>query len=407
MLKKTIRTVSVFAVGILAGIILYIYFGTNSENSSLSEDSLLVNNLYANSSANTPDLDVNSSRQNSITRAIKILGPAVVGINVTQIREYRRRSPLTTSDPLLRKFFPELFKDHSYQEQVKSLGSGFIISSDGYILTNEHVVTDAKEVIITMTGGEKVEAEIIGTDPKSDVALLKVNLDSLQFAILGNSDDVILGEWAIAVGNPFGLFEINNKPTVTVGVISALNRDFYDMEQMEGRIYQDMIQTDASINHGNSGGPLCNALGEVIGMNTFIFSDGGGEGSVGIGFAIPVNRISRLIDELKTNTIIDRDFWIGIRVKNLDRVIARKMGYNETDGVVVTYIDRRSPAEKAGMKLGDIITKIGKNPIALDKHVTEAIYKEDLRVGDSLDFQVWRDGEVVVLRLLLESIKGY
>ena len=175
---------------------------------------------------------------------------------------------------------------------------------------------------------------------------------------------------------------------------------------MEGRIYQDMIQTDASINPGNSGGPLCNSLGEVIGMNAFILNDVG-KVSVGIGFAIPINRISQLIDELKTNTIIDRDFWIGIRVKNLDRVIARKMGYNETDGVVVTHIDRRSPAEKAGMKLGDIITKIGKTPIALDKHVTEAIYEEDLRVGDSMEFQVWRDGEVIDLKLLLESIKGY
>jgi serine protease Do len=167
-----------------------------------------------------------------------------------------------------------------------------------------------------------------------------------------------------------------------------------------------MIQTDASINHGNSGGPLCNALGEVIGMNTFIYSDRG-EGSIGIGFAIPINRISRLIDDLKTNRKIDRDFWIGIRVKNLDRVIARKMGYDGTDGVVVTYIDSRSPAEKAGMKLGDIIIKIGNTPIALDKHVTEAIYEEDLRVGDSLSFQVWRDGSIINLKLNLESIRDY
>jgi len=404
MSRKTIRTVFIFCIGILAGIVLYVQFGTNPENSSLSEDSLFVNNLYANSSTENPDQDINSSRQNSITRAIKILAPAVVGINVTQVREYRRRSPLTTPDPLLREFFPELFKDYHYQQQVESLGSGFVISSDGYILTNEHVVENAKEIIITMTDGEKTEAEIVGTDPKSDVALLKINLDSLQFAKLGNSDDVILGEWAIAVGNPFGLFEINNKPTVTVGVISALNRDFYEMD---GRIYQDMIQTDASINHGNSGGPLCNALGEVIGMNTFILNDDRGEGSVGIGFAIPINRISRLIDELKTKTTIDRDFWIGIRVKNLDPVISQKIGYDGKDGVMVTYIDRRSPAEKAGMRLGDIITKIGNTHIARDKNVTEAIYEEDLRVGDSLDFQMWRDGKIVNLTLLLESIKGY
>jgi serine protease Do len=403
MSRKTIRTVFIFCIGIIAGIFLYIHFGTKPDKSTVAEDSLLVDNLYANSPIDNVNQEINSSRQNSITRAVKILSPAVVGINVTQVHEYRRTSPFSTRDPLLREFFPELFKDHRYQQQISSLGSGFLISADGYILTNEHVVANATEIIITMTNGEKSEAKIVGTDPKSDVALLKVDMNSLQYAKMGNSNDVILGEWAIAVGNPFGLFEINNRATVTVGVISAMNRDF---GEMNGRIYQDMIQTDASINHGNSGGPLCNALGEVIGMNRFIYSDRG-EGSIGIGFAIPINRISRLIDDLKTNRKIDRDFWIGIRVKNLDRVIARKMGYDGTDGVVVTYIDSRSPAEKAGMKLGDIIIKIGNTPIALDKHVTEAIYEEDLRVGDSLSFQVWRDGSIINLKLNLESIRDY
>ncbi|MCK4559840.1 MAG: trypsin-like peptidase domain-containing protein [Calditrichia bacterium] len=403
MSRKTIRTIFIFCIGIIAGIFLYLHFGSDSESSSLGEDSLFVNNLYDNSSIDKINQDINSSRQNSITRAVSILSPAVVGINVTQVREYQRRSPFSTRDPQLREFFPDLFKDYRYQQQISSLGSGFIISSDGYILTNEHVVENATEVIITITNGEKAEAQIVGIDPKSDVALLKIDINSLQYAKLGNSDDVILGEWAIAVGNPFGLFEINNRATVTVGVISALNRDF---GEMSGRIYQDMIQTDASINHGNSGGPLCNALGEVIGMNTFIYSDRG-EGSVGIGFAIPINRISRLIEDLKTNRKIDRDFWIGIRVKNLDRVIARKMGYNGTDGVVVTYIDRRSPAEKAGMKLGDIVIKLGNTAIALDKHMTEAIYEEDLRVGDTLAIQVWRDGKIVNLNLNLESIRDY
>ena len=402
MSRKTILTVFVICIGIIAGIFLYFHFGAAPESSSSAKESPIVNDLYTNSSVNTANQDIYSSRQNSITQAVKILSPAVVGINVTQVHEYMRRAPFSQNrDPVLREFFPELFKDHRYQQQVKALGSGFIISPDGYILTNEHVVKSATEVIITMTGGEKAEAEIVETDPKSDVALLKIDLDSLQYIKLGNSDEVILGEWAIAVGNPFGLFEINNKATVTVGVISALNRDF---GEIKGRIYQDMIQTDASINHGNSGGPLCNALGEVIGMNTFIYSDRG-EGSVGIGFAIPINRISRLLDDLKSNRKIDRDFWIGIRVRNLDQVIARKMGYEGTDGVVVTYIDSRSPAEKAGMKLGDIIIKIGNTSISIDKHVTEAIFDEDPRVGDDLSFKVWRDGMQIDLILNLESIK--
>jgi serine protease Do len=403
MSRKTIRTIIIFFFGLCAGIFIYLQFGIKTDSLSSKEDSLLVNNLFATPTVDDANQDINFSRQNSITRAVKILSPLVVGINVTQVREYQRRSPFSTRDPVLREFFPELFKDYRYQQQFTSLGSGFIISSDGYILTNEHVVENATEVMITMTDGRNPEATIVGTDPKSDVALLKVDLNSLPYSKLGNSDDVILGEWAIAVGNPFGLFDINNRATVTVGVISALNRDF---GEMEGRIYQDMIQTDASINHGNSGGPLCNSLGEVIGMNTFIYSDRG-EGSVGIGFAIPMNRISRLIEDLKTKGEIDRDFWIGISVKNLDPVIAHKMGYDGTNGVIVTYIDRRSPAEKAGMKLGDIITKIENTPIALAKHVTEAIYEEDIRVGDDLSVQVWRDGAILNLKLNLESIKEF
>jgi serine protease Do len=404
MTRKTIRTLTIFFIGLFVGFLIFFYIGSKTEDFTLKEDSLLVNSLYANSTIDEANQDINSTRQNSITRAVKVLSPAVVAINVTQIIEYQRNSPFSTRDPRLREFFPEFFKDYRYQQQFSSLGSGFIISSDGYILTNEHVVENANEITISMTDGQKAAAKIVGTDPKSDVALLKIDMESLQFAKLGNSDQIILGEWAIAVGNPFGLFDKGNKATVTVGVISALNRDFGEMED---RIYQDMIQTDASINQGNSGGPLCNALGEVIGMNTFIYSETQRGGSIGIGFAIPINKIARLIDDLKTNTRIDRDFWIGIRVKNLDPVIARKMGYDGSNGVIVTYIDRESPAEKSGMKLGDIVVKIGKTTVSMEKHVTDAIFEEDLRVGDDLTMQVWRDGNLLNLKLNLKSIKGY
>jgi serine protease Do len=402
MSKNTIRTLIIFCVGIVAGIALYVNFSGVSDQSSPAEDSLIVKNLNAQPSVENANQDINSSRQNSITEAVKRLSPAVVGINVTEVREYQRNSPFRTRDPVLREFFPELFKDYRYQQEYKSLGSGFIISADGYILTNQHVVENATEILVALVDGREVEAKVVGTDPKSDVALLKIELENLEYAVLGNSDDVILGEWAIAIGNPFGLFDIGKRATVTVGVISALNRDFGEMER---RIYQDMIQTDASINHGNSGGPLCNALGEVIGMNTFIYS-GRGEGSVGIGFAIPINRIARLIEELKRNREIDRDFWIGISVKNLDAFIARKMGYDKDEGVVVTYIDRRSPADKAGMELGDIITKVGSQSVSNESQVTDAIFDADLRVGDQLLMQVWREGTLLDLILKLESIKG-
>jgi serine protease Do len=403
--KKIIRLSIIFILGIIAGIIIFFNIAYFEGKSSSVNDTLMVSELLAASQdLNAANNDINRSRHNSITFAVEKISPAVVSVNVLQVREYVRRSPFFSRDPFLRELFPELFKDKHYQQEIKSLGSGFIISSDGYILTNDHVVEDATKIIITMLGGAEADAKIVGVDPTSDVALLKIDKNNLPYVEFGNSDEVILGEWAIAVGNPFGLFEINNKPTVTVGVVSALDRDF---GEIEGRIYQDMIQTDASINHGNSGGPLCNALGEAIGMNTFIYTGSRySEGSVGIGFAIPINRITRLLNDLKKFKKVDRDFWVGIKVQNLSSVIAKKMGYNSTRGVMVTYIDRGSPADIAGFKLGDIITQIENHDISNDKDIYEIIFGTDLKVGDELKFQVWRDGSQLELTLLLTSIKG-
>ncbi|TFH03024.1 MAG: trypsin-like serine protease [Calditrichales bacterium] len=402
-MKRAVSSVFViFTLGIIAGAIFYYNFGNSNGDPKSFNDTLLVDNAFASEQREQRNDDLYKSRQNSITTAVEKLSPAVVGINVMQVRELRRKSPFSTRDPFLREFFPEFFQDQRYRQEIQALGSGFIISSDGYILTNEHVVENATEVIVTMTDGSKEKAEIVGTDPTSDVALLKIARNNLVYVVMGNANEIILGEWAIAIGNPFGLFEINNRATVTVGVISALNRDF---GEIKGRVYQDMIQTDASINHGNSGGPLCNSLGEVIGMNAFIYSEKENEGSVGIGFAIPINRVTRLIDDLKKYHTIDRDFWIGIRVKSIDQAISQKLGYTKNGGVMVSYIDRKSPSEKAGIKLGDIIIQIGNETIFSDEDVTAAIYEEDYRVNDMMAVKVWRDGKVIDLNILLESIR--
>ena len=402
--KEMIRILLVLITGIVIGFLIFFNYAYLTEGESSLNDTLLVKKIMA-----APDdvlkanEEINESRRTSITRAVELISPAVVSVNVLQVREYVRRSPFFSRDPFLRELFPELFKDKHYQEEIKSLGSAFIISSDGYILTNDHVIEDATKIIITMYGGSKSDAEIIGTDPTSDIALLKIDKSNLPYLKFGDSDQVLLGEWAIASGNPFGLFEINNRPTVTVGVISALDRDF---GEMSGRIYQDMIQTDASINQGNSGGPLCNAIGEVIGMNTFIYTGGRySEGSVGIGFAIPINRIARLLDDLKKFRQVDRNFWVGLRVQNLSGIIARKMGYNSTDGVLVTHIDKGSPADIADFKLGDIIIKIEEHDIKDDTDIFEVIFGTDLKVGDKLKFKIWRDGTYLDLTLLLTSIK--
>ena len=404
-MKTILRYFFILLAGIVIGLILYTRFGLSEPSDIKNDDSLFVENAYsADQTLALANQEIFSSRQTTITRAVERIAPAVVSVNVLQVREYTRKSPFYSRDPLLREFFPEFFKDQKLRQEIKSMGTGFIISEDGYILTNEHVVGEATETVITMTNGKKADAEIIGRDPTTDITLLKIDMNGLPYLSLGNSDQVILGEWAIAAGNPFGLFEINNRATVTVGVISALDRDF---GEMDGRIYLDMIQTDASINHGNSGGPLCNALGEVIGMNTFIYTASRyNDGSVGIGFAIPINRIKSLLDDLKKYQKIDRDFWIGVRVQNLNDVILREMNYESNEGVIIVHIDRGSPAEKAGLKLGDIITLIGTTKISGDKDIATAVYETDLRVGDKLKFVIWRDGKVLERVLKLESIKA-
>lgn len=392
--------------GVFVGIYLYATFGLNRNPLINYNDSLLVDQLYAqDENLDQANSEINYQRRNIITAAVEKISPAVVSVNVLQLHEIRMRSPFRSRDPILREIFPELFKDRYMEHQVESLGSGFLVSEDGYILTNDHVVTNAKKIVVTMEDGRKFDAVIVGTDQISDIALLKVESEEkLPFIKFGNSDDVIIGEWAIAIGNPFGLFEKYKKPTVTVGVVSAVDRDFGASE--EGRYYEDMIQTDASINHGNSGGPLCNALGEAIGMNTFIYTGSRySEGSVGVGFAIPINRINRILDDLKTNHEVNRDFWVGIKVQNLNSVIARKIGFNSIEGVIVTSIDRKSPAEKSGLQLEDIILQIGDKKIKNDRDVFEVFYATDLKVGDELNIIIWRNGNTMTLPMKLTSFE--
>ena len=204
--------------------------------------------------------DIYNSRHNAITRSVELVSSAICGINVTQIRESRRSRYY--DDPFFRYFFPERIP----RQVVKSLGSGFFISQDGYILTNEHVVHNASEIIVVLYDGTTHNAEVIGMDDVTDIALIKIKGSNYSYIRFSNSDDIIIGEWVIALGHPFGLIQVNAKPTVTVGVVSAVDRDFG--RQSDGRVYQDMIQTDAAINPGNSGGPLVNSIGQVIGMNT-------------------------------------------------------------------------------------------------------------------------------------------
>lgn len=342
---------------------------------------------------------VSNSRQNAITRAVARVSPAVVGINVTEVREQQGLIP---NDPFFRRFFDQdpFFRQYfgNRKYEVKGLGSGVIISPDGYIITNDHVAGNATEITITLVGGTRLKAELIGTDPLSDVALLKVDGNGLPYAALGNSDEVVIGEWAIALGNPFGLFEINDKPTVTVGVISSTGMN---LGRQNNRVYRDMIETDAAINGGNSGGPLVNSLGEVVGINTLIFTGGVSQTFVGYGFAIPVNKVKRIVAELRKRGKVERDIWTGFEAQQVDARVARYFGMAQVQGVIVSDVFRNGPAEKAGIKVGDIILEISGEKINSEEELFAVL--NDARPGDVLRLKVYRERKEVQVQLRVEQ----
>ncbi|NUM69763.1 MAG: trypsin-like peptidase domain-containing protein [Ignavibacteriaceae bacterium] len=337
---------------------------------------------------------INNERINIITKTVADVSPAVVSINVTEIREVVDPffSPFY-NDP----FFRQFFGDNSYSREVKSLGSGFIITEDGYILTNDHVAGNATKIVVTLTDGTHHDAKLIGSDPVSDIALIKIEGGKFPFVKLGNSDDVIIGEWSIALGNPFGLFDVNDKPTVTVGVISATNMN---LDPVENRFYLNMIQTDAAINGGNSGGPLVNSLGEVIGMNTIIYTAGGSRGSIGLGFAIPVNKVKKIIKELQDNGKIDRDFYTGLSVQDVDERIASYFNLKDARGVIVTGILKNSPASEAGLETGDLILKVDNFRIS-NRNILLGVLQE-FRSGQTITLEVLRDNKTITKQMYLQ-----
>jgi serine protease Do len=332
------------------------------------------------------DSTLMASRHNAITTAVARATDAVVSVTVTEMaRDYDQE--------LIDRFFGNFYSPGILRE-YKSLGSGFIISDDGLVVTNQHVVgVNAVEVMVTLSNGESHKAEIIGIDELTDLSLLKINTDRpLPFMIFGNSDGIMVGEWCIAMGNPFGLFE-DGTPTVTVGVVSAIDRDFRPNPRMP-RVYSDMIQTDASINSGNSGGPLLNALGEVIGVNTFIFTGGTSDGFVGLGFAIPSNRVVRIIEQLRDSGKVLPRFDLGMELRDISFSDARQyyLPYvNNGNGVYVFSVNRDGPAYEAGIMPGDIIWKL-QNQVIYSKNYYEALMR-DYNEGDTIRVEIYRGGE--------------
>ncbi len=312
---------------------------------------LLLGVLPAQLACAASDNGISESRHNAIVRAAEQVGPAVVSIIVTQVQ-------IVTYDPFgglgFDEFFRDFFPRRQYRQEVKSMGSGVIISPDGDIITNAHVVHGATQVKVTLPDGREFDAALTAVESDLDLALLRIESHDLPVAPIGTSEDLMIGEWAIAFGNPFGYLLEDAQPTVTVGVISALHRDVHSARSGD---FTDMIQTDAAINPGNSGGPLCNADGEVIGMNTFIFTHSGG--SEGIGFARPIDDVREFIDEVQGRA--DRGEFsevetpLGATVANINSALRLRYGLPYHRGVVVVDVEQGSVAEKINLHPGDVI----------------------------------------------------
>lgn len=323
---------------------------------------------------------IESSRVNAITNAVENASAAIVSITATEVFE-RRDTP---QDEFFRHFF-----GLDRPTENSSMGSGFIISEDGLVVTNQHVVgNNPSEIMISLTTGNSYEAKLIGSDEFSDLALLKIESDHIfPFVEFSDSDNVIVGEWAIALGNPFGLFDDGN-PTVTVGVVSAKNRDFRPNPN-NPRVYIDMIQTDAAINRGNSGGPLLNSEGDVIGINTFIFTGGTSSGFIGLGFAIPSNRVQKIVSQLLSSGVVNLDYDPGMKYTSMTEQLVYRYQLPYVQGLLVTSVNKDGPAYECGVMPGDIIVRIGDERVVSEMHASALL--REYENGDNMPLEIIRN----------------
>ena len=331
---------------------------------------------------------------NFIATAVKKVGPAVVRIDAS--RQVSSALPENLNNPLFRRFFGQNGEENApaqLPERVeRGTGSGFIIASDGRLITNAHVVNGAETVRVTLKDGTSYEGKVLGTDSFTDVAVIKIDATDLPTARLGNADDLTPGEWAIAIGNPLGLDN-----TVTVGIVSALDRSSSQVGVPDKRVR--FIQTDAAINPGNSGGPLLNSRGEVIGINTAIRAD-----AQGLGFAIPIGTAQRIANQLFAKGQADHPY-LGIHMVNLSQETRKEINSNkefnfkiaESEGVLVVKVIPRSPAAKSGLQPGDVISEVGGQQVATSTQVQEQVDKS--KIGSDLEVKVMRNGKAKTIQV--------
>lgn len=328
------------------------------------------------------------SLQDAFVKVSKDVGPAVVSISTEHTERYQTRYyPFAQFED---NFFNDFFVEGPQKEYKRiGLGSGFIINKEGYVITNEHVIHGADKITVTLPDSREFEARLTGSDVYSDLAVIKIEpKGELPFAKLGDSDNVQIGHWAIAIGNPFAFAVKNPEPTVTVGVVSALHRSL-PMTDKRVREYTDLIQTDAAINPGNSGGPLVNIYGDVIGINVAIFTLSGG--SEGIGFAIPINVAKKIVNDLMQGKKVLYG-WLGVIIQDVDNNLASYFGLSDKDGVLISRIVDSSPAEKSGLKTGDVIISMDGEKIKNTENLIRSILKKN--IGEKVSLGVIRDSKL-------------
>jgi serine protease Do len=324
---------------------------------------------------------------NPVADIVEEASPAVVNIDTeTMVRQSMSPFP---DDPFFREFFGEQFERFSRNIPMKGKGSGFIVSEDGYILTNNHVVADADKIEVTLADGKSFPAEVVGTDPTFDLAVIKIDAKNLPVLELGDSDEIRVGEWVVAIGNPYGF-----ESSVTVGVISAKNRSV----RAKNLNFDGFLQTDAAINPGNSGGPLLDLDGNVVGINTAIIPY-----AQGIGFAVPVNMAKQVLDDLVKYGTVKRG-WLGVYIQPLTPEFAKAYGVEGDNGAVVSDVIPESPAAKAGLRRGDVIVAVDGR--AIEDHTDLSLRIRSHLEGDKVRLKVIREGKEREISVTLGSIPG-
>ena len=336
---------------------------------------------------------VDGGNINFISKVVQDVGPAVVRINASRTVATRQKIPSFFYDPFFRDFFGSQIPQMPEEEVQQGTGSGFIISDDGKILTNAHVVEGANQVTVNLKDGRVLEGKVLGSDSLTDLAVIQIEAENLPVVKLGNSDDLIIGEWAIAIGNPLGLDN-----TVTTGIISATGRSSSQIGVGDKRL--DFIQTDAAINPGNSGGPLLNSKGEVIGINTAIIKN-----AQGLGFAIPINRAAEIGQTLIAEGKVEHPY-IGISMVSLNEQTKtqlsqqnKKLNLTNEEGIFIVRVMPNSPAEKAGLKAGDIITGIEGIEVKESSQVQRQVALRE--VGSELSLNIRRNDQDIELPIQL------